>query len=145
MFNGIGAVLLLILFMLMIMTAIAQQEVVNRIKADQLELGYSAALSIRDQVAGRQKELDRLGQEERIGNRRHANSLCRVIYGAAVEQAPHDFLLDRAPSFAFKEKVDLDDLSTAQAYPLHAGHSASRRVRDEVIKRHGFIAIDAGW
>ena len=67
-FNGIGAVLLLILFMLMIMTAIAQQEVVNRIKADQLELGYSAALSIRDQVAGRQKELDRLGQEERIGN-----------------------------------------------------------------------------
>src|SRR3982751_6055048 len=66
--NGVAAFVILIVFMLTIMTAIAQQEVVNRIKAEQLGLGYSAALSIRDEAAKRQRELDRLAENEQIAS-----------------------------------------------------------------------------
>jgi len=63
--NTTFALALVFVFMLMVMTAIAQQEVISRLKADQVDLGYGAALSVRDKANERQLKLDALAEAER--------------------------------------------------------------------------------
>ena len=63
--NTISALVLVFVFILMVMTAIAQQEVISRLRADQVNLGYGAALSVRDKATERQAKLDVLANDER--------------------------------------------------------------------------------
>ena len=44
--NTVGAIVMVFVFILMVMTAIAQQEVIGRIQAEQLDLSYGATLSV---------------------------------------------------------------------------------------------------
>jgi hypothetical protein len=63
--NTVAAIILVSVFMLMVMTAIAQQKVISRIKSEQLNLGYGTALAIRGQAEKREGELAKLAIEER--------------------------------------------------------------------------------
>lgn len=63
--HGGGVLFVTIVFLLLVMTAVAQQEVIASIKQQQLSLGYSAALSINDEARGKRSELQGLRREER--------------------------------------------------------------------------------
>ena len=77
--NTVSALVLVFVFILMVMTAIAQQEVISRLKADQVDLGYGAALAVRDQATKRQAKLDTLANDERdrLGRYRDAQTKWR--------------------------------------------------------------------
>lgn len=63
--HGGGVLVITVIFLLLVMTAVAQQEVLASIKQQQLSLGYSAALSINDEARGKRFELQMLRKEER--------------------------------------------------------------------------------
>jgi len=63
--QGAGMFVLTVLFLLIVMTAVAQQEVIASIKQQQLSLGYSAALSVNDEAKGINEELRGLRNEAR--------------------------------------------------------------------------------
>lgn len=63
--HGFVMFVLTIVFLLIVMTAVAQQDVIASIKQQQLSLGYSAALSINDEAKGINDELRGLRNEAR--------------------------------------------------------------------------------
>ena len=63
--HGLMMFVLTIVFLLIVMTAVAQQDVIASIKQQQLSLGYSAALSINDEAKGINDELRGLRNEAR--------------------------------------------------------------------------------
>src|SRR6185312_14091481 len=63
--NASAAILVTVVFLLIVMTAIAQQDVIASIKQDQLSLGYSAALTVNNEARGINDELRGLRAEVR--------------------------------------------------------------------------------
>jgi hypothetical protein len=63
--HGGGVLFVTIVFLLLVMTAVAQQEVIASIKQQQLTLGYGAALSIRNEAKKVNDDLDTLRGEAR--------------------------------------------------------------------------------
>jgi len=63
--NGTAMFVLTIVFLLIVMTAVAQQDVIASIKQQQLSLGYSAALSVNDEAKNINIELRGLRADAR--------------------------------------------------------------------------------
>lgn len=63
--HGGGVLFVTVIFLLLVMTAVAQQEVLASIKQQQLSLGYSAALSVNNEARGINDELRGLRGEAR--------------------------------------------------------------------------------
>lgn len=63
--HGGGVLFVTLVFLLLVMTAVAQQEVLASIKQQQLSLGYSAALSVNNEARGINDELRGLRGEAR--------------------------------------------------------------------------------
>ena len=63
--HGGGVLFVTLVFLLLVMTAVAQQEVLASIKQQQLSLGYSAALTVNNEARGINDELRGLRGEAR--------------------------------------------------------------------------------
>jgi len=64
--NFVGFLLLSYAFMIMVMTAIAQQEVVDRMARDDLTIGYSSAYTLVKELDVRRREIPSLRKREQV-------------------------------------------------------------------------------
>src|SRR5687768_931787 len=64
-FQILGIAVLVLLFLITVMTAVAQQEVLGRMAKEELQLGYSSAFAMVRTLDEREKELPSLRAEER--------------------------------------------------------------------------------